>query len=253
MPPPIDDVKNWMNMFRWIVKLIRDEYEVDETILVRSAVLETDCGLIDRAGGSGHGHHRRELSSALPGRNAGRGGEAGRALHGGKLDEGPVQATRLHLGRIRGTLPGVQSGVQLSQARTYGTRPAALPGRGPALDDERAGGRHGVPDRLDLVVLGRIVPTPRPCPRSGTPESRRGLPAGHPRCSRFVRPRRDSDPHTASASRRHATRSRFCMCRGRGRSLRQRSRQARHSAREVWRRLRHRSQCRPVHRPIPGA
>ncbi len=42
---PTDDVKNWMNMFRWIVKLIRDEYEVDETVLVRSAVLETDCGL----------------------------------------------------------------------------------------------------------------------------------------------------------------------------------------------------------------
>lgn len=45
MSRPIDDVKNWMNMFRWIVKLIRDEYEVDETILVRTAVLETDCGL----------------------------------------------------------------------------------------------------------------------------------------------------------------------------------------------------------------
>jgi hypothetical protein len=41
-----DDVKNWMNMFRWIVKLIRDEFEVDETILVRTAVLETDCGLM---------------------------------------------------------------------------------------------------------------------------------------------------------------------------------------------------------------
>ena len=41
-----DDVKNWMNMFRWIVKLIRDEYEVDEAILTRSAVLETDCGLL---------------------------------------------------------------------------------------------------------------------------------------------------------------------------------------------------------------
>jgi hypothetical protein len=27
------------------VKLIRDEYEVDETILTRSAVLESDCGL----------------------------------------------------------------------------------------------------------------------------------------------------------------------------------------------------------------
>ena len=42
---PTDDVKNWMNMFRWIVKLIRDEYEVDEQKLVRTAVLETDCGL----------------------------------------------------------------------------------------------------------------------------------------------------------------------------------------------------------------
>jgi hypothetical protein len=46
MPPPIDDVKNWMNMFRWIVKLIRDEYEVDESVLTRAAVLETDCGLV---------------------------------------------------------------------------------------------------------------------------------------------------------------------------------------------------------------
>ncbi len=46
MSRPVDDVKNWMNMFRWIVKLIRDEYEVDEAILVRTAVLETDCGLM---------------------------------------------------------------------------------------------------------------------------------------------------------------------------------------------------------------
>ena len=46
MVRPTDDVKNWMNMFRWIVKLIRDEYEVDESILTRSAVLETDCGLV---------------------------------------------------------------------------------------------------------------------------------------------------------------------------------------------------------------
>ena len=45
MPPSTDDVKNWMNMFRWIVKLIRDEYDIDETHLVRTAVLETDCGL----------------------------------------------------------------------------------------------------------------------------------------------------------------------------------------------------------------
>jgi hypothetical protein len=46
MTPPTDDVKNWMNMFRWIVKLIRDDFDVDETILVRSAVLEIDCGLV---------------------------------------------------------------------------------------------------------------------------------------------------------------------------------------------------------------
>jgi len=46
MPPPTDDVKNWMNMFRWIVKLIRDEYEIDEAVLTRTAVLESDCGLM---------------------------------------------------------------------------------------------------------------------------------------------------------------------------------------------------------------
>jgi hypothetical protein len=46
MARPTDDVRNWMNMFRWIVKLIRDEYEVDESTLTRSAVLETDCGLM---------------------------------------------------------------------------------------------------------------------------------------------------------------------------------------------------------------
>ncbi len=45
MARPIDDVKNWMTMFRWIVKLIRDDYEVDEQKLVRTAVLEADCGL----------------------------------------------------------------------------------------------------------------------------------------------------------------------------------------------------------------
>ena len=32
-------------MFRWIVKLIRDDYDVDERTLTRTAVLETDCGL----------------------------------------------------------------------------------------------------------------------------------------------------------------------------------------------------------------
>lgn len=46
MSPSTEDVKNWMHMFRWIVKLIRDEYEVNEAILIRSAVLEKDCGLV---------------------------------------------------------------------------------------------------------------------------------------------------------------------------------------------------------------
>ncbi len=32
-------------MFRWIVKLIRDEYGIDEKLLTRTAVLESDCGL----------------------------------------------------------------------------------------------------------------------------------------------------------------------------------------------------------------
>lgn len=40
-----EDVKNWMNMFRWIVKLIRDEYGIQEALLVRNATLETDLGL----------------------------------------------------------------------------------------------------------------------------------------------------------------------------------------------------------------
>jgi hypothetical protein len=40
-----EDVKNWMNMFRWIVKLIRDEYGIEESVLVRHAALETDIGL----------------------------------------------------------------------------------------------------------------------------------------------------------------------------------------------------------------
>ena len=42
---PTDDVKNWMHMFRWIVKLIRDDYGIDEQRLVRSAVLERELGL----------------------------------------------------------------------------------------------------------------------------------------------------------------------------------------------------------------
>lgn len=39
------DVKNWMHMFRWIVKLIRDDYGIEESRLVRTATLETDLGL----------------------------------------------------------------------------------------------------------------------------------------------------------------------------------------------------------------
>ena len=45
MIPPTDGISNWMQMFRWIVKLIRDEYGVSEAQLVRGAALETDCGL----------------------------------------------------------------------------------------------------------------------------------------------------------------------------------------------------------------
>lgn len=45
MARAVDDVKNWMNMFRWIVKLIRDDYGIDEAKLVRTAVLEKDLGL----------------------------------------------------------------------------------------------------------------------------------------------------------------------------------------------------------------
>jgi hypothetical protein len=45
MALPTDDVKNWMHMFRWIVKVIRDEYDIDEARLVRGAVLETELGL----------------------------------------------------------------------------------------------------------------------------------------------------------------------------------------------------------------
>ncbi len=45
MERSIENVKNWMNMFRWIVKLIRDDYGVEETRLTRNAVLENDLGL----------------------------------------------------------------------------------------------------------------------------------------------------------------------------------------------------------------
>jgi len=39
------DVKNWMHMFRWIVKLIRDDFAIAEEHLTRTAILETDLGL----------------------------------------------------------------------------------------------------------------------------------------------------------------------------------------------------------------
>lgn len=45
MVPPTDGISNWMHLFRWIVKLIRDEHGIDESRLVGRAVLETDCGL----------------------------------------------------------------------------------------------------------------------------------------------------------------------------------------------------------------
>ena len=45
MKRSIEDVKNWMNMFRWIVKLIRDDYQVEESRLTRTVTLETDLSL----------------------------------------------------------------------------------------------------------------------------------------------------------------------------------------------------------------
>ncbi len=39
------DVQNWMNMFRWMVKLIRDDYGIGEDKLTRHASIETDIGL----------------------------------------------------------------------------------------------------------------------------------------------------------------------------------------------------------------
>jgi hypothetical protein len=42
---PTDGVTNWMHMFRWIVKTIRDDYGIDESRLTRGAMLETDLGL----------------------------------------------------------------------------------------------------------------------------------------------------------------------------------------------------------------
>lgn len=35
-----EQINNWMQTFRWIVKLIRDDFGIDEKILTRNAVLE---------------------------------------------------------------------------------------------------------------------------------------------------------------------------------------------------------------------
>jgi hypothetical protein len=45
MAAPTTDISNWMHLFRWIVKLIRDDYGIEESKLVRTATLETDLGL----------------------------------------------------------------------------------------------------------------------------------------------------------------------------------------------------------------
>ena len=39
------EVNKWMTMFRWVVKLIRDDYGVSEEKLTRHAHIETDIGL----------------------------------------------------------------------------------------------------------------------------------------------------------------------------------------------------------------
>jgi hypothetical protein len=45
MSRPTGDVTNWMHLFRWIVKLIRDEYGIEEARLTRHAALEGEIGL----------------------------------------------------------------------------------------------------------------------------------------------------------------------------------------------------------------
>ncbi len=35
-----EQITNWMQTFRWIVKLIRDDFGIDEKILTRNAVLD---------------------------------------------------------------------------------------------------------------------------------------------------------------------------------------------------------------------
>ncbi len=45
MSRPTADVKNWMHMSRWIVKLVRDDYRIDETRLRGTVSLDRDLGL----------------------------------------------------------------------------------------------------------------------------------------------------------------------------------------------------------------
>ncbi len=45
MSRSVAEVKNWMTMFRWIVKVIRDDYGIEEARLTRHAQLETELGL----------------------------------------------------------------------------------------------------------------------------------------------------------------------------------------------------------------
>jgi acyl carrier protein len=45
MAGSVNEITNWMHLFRWIVKLIRDEYGVDEKLLTRHAMLEGDLSL----------------------------------------------------------------------------------------------------------------------------------------------------------------------------------------------------------------
>ena len=45
MSRSIAEVKNWMTMFRWIGKVIRDDYGIEEAQMTRHAHLETELGL----------------------------------------------------------------------------------------------------------------------------------------------------------------------------------------------------------------
>lgn len=40
MTPVTEQINNWMQLFRWIVKLLRDDFGLDESGLTRTAVLE---------------------------------------------------------------------------------------------------------------------------------------------------------------------------------------------------------------------